>query len=126
MREGVSSPTARRRRNAACQSPANRPLRVRFSRPTGKWNLSAAPRAKKNPGAFAPGFPFLNRARRSPVAGDLEATFESIATTLKGRVHEWRLGRGADKAIRPLGLAVLIEHFEFEVEIRDRNPVGDH
>src|ERR1700733_10854744 len=125
MREGVSSPTARRRRNAACQSPANRPLRVRFSRPTGKWNLSAAPRAKKNPGAFAPGFPFLNRARRSPVAGDLEATFKSLVTTLKGRV-EARPGCSGEKAIRRLGLRLLIERFKLEIEIRDRNPVGDH
>src|SRR5271156_4907077 len=117
MREGVASPTARRR----CGSPANRPLPVRFSRPTGKWNLSAAPRAKKKPGAFAPGFPFLDRARRSPVAGDLEATFESFSATLKGLVREWR----GDKAIRRLGLALLIEHFELEVEVRDRNPVGD-
>src|SRR5271163_2632077 len=97
-------------------------LPVRFSRPTGKWDLSAAPRAKKNPGAFAPGFPFLNRARRSPVAGDLEATFESIATTLKGLVR----ARRGDKAIRRLGLALLIEHFDLEIEILDRIPVADH
>src|ERR1700733_6120186 len=122
MREGVSSPTARRRRNAACQSPANRPLRVRFSRPTGKWNLSAAPRAKKNPGAFAPGFSFLNRARRSPVAGDLEATFESIATTLKGCVR----ARHTVKAIRRIGLALLVQPFNLEIEILDRIPVADH
>src|SRR5271170_6145052 len=111
MREGDSSPTARRRRNAACGSPASRPCQFDSRDQRGNGNLSAAPRAKKNPGAFAPGFPFLNRARRSPVAGDLEATFESFALTLKGRVHEWRLGRGADKAIRRLGLALLIEHF---------------
>ena len=126
MREGVSSPTARRRRNAACGSPANRPCQS-DSRDQRGSGISALSHVRKNPGAFAPGFPFLNRARRSPVAGDLEATFESIATTLKGRV-EARPGRSGDKAIRRLGLALHIERFKLEIEIRipDRNPVGDH
>src|ERR1700688_3489744 len=73
----------------------------------GEVESQALSHLQKNPGAFAPGFPFLNRARRSPVAGDLEATFESFATTVKVHV---RAGdprdrvRGGHKAIRRLGL----------------------